>query len=132
MDWSTILTIAAWIFFIVFRNRESNGHPAITSWVDAKSDQRAQRPGDPGWYALTAMTALAGQTMLYLSAGIEALAALLIGLASLETAVRALYLFVRVNSGADAKKEKIRIHIRAVGSHWRSNWSWPPISCARR
>lgn len=57
------------------------------------------------------MIEIAREVMLYLSAGIEAIAALLIGLASIETAVRGLRLFVRHNSGTDAKKEEIRIRL---------------------
>ena len=57
------------------------------------------------------MIEIARQIMLYLSAGIEAIAALLIGLASIETAVRGLYLFVRFDSGTDFRKEEIRIRL---------------------
>ena len=43
--------------------------------------------------------------------GIEAIAGLLIGLVSIETALRGLHLFVRLDSSNDAKKEEIRIHL---------------------
>ena len=57
------------------------------------------------------MIEIARQLLLYLSAGIEAIAALLIGLASIETALRGLNLFVQRDSGNDSKKEEIRIHL---------------------
>ena len=57
------------------------------------------------------MIEIARQLLLYLSAGIEAIAAVLIGLASIETAVRGLHLFVRLDSANDSKKEEIRIHL---------------------
>lgn len=57
------------------------------------------------------MIEIARHLMLHLSAGIEAIAAVVIGLASIETAVRGLHLFVRLDSGNDSKKEEIRIHL---------------------